>query len=456
MSVLLATTNFTGTDGAAWPVSFNGAVSGSLVGTKQIQTNTGQMTVGSANGAYGGNDRSSANTSLANTTTDAVVVAKVRFLNTTGGGVNATQDNLYPSIWVRANSTLDSASGYKVEIDPFDKKWHVVRVQAYGGTNTAPVADATTGTGFTVNTWYWIAFGVVGTNVRFQFWQDGTAQPTSWLVNATDSFIASGSVGLSAGKADVNGAKMQWDDVTVYSTFAEALPTAGTVTGATTFGSTITGMRTGSGAVTGASTFGSSVTGRRTDSRTATGASTFSASVSGVSFLGGSATGATTFGSSITGATTQGGSAQGDTVFNAVVTGTNQPVGQAQGNTVFGADVRGGVGLYFTSPIQRQHPKDRHPLIARTWIPVGVTLMKFGNSYRTYIDRDPELVAQADKVYVGGHLYFVDFAEVEALRQAGYGQWLSEFPPTSGGVDYQLTDYSQYGTGIYGTGPFGA
>jgi hypothetical protein len=495
VTTLQATTDFTGTDGAAFPTAMNGAVSGALVGTRLIKSNTGEFTVGSVNGNFGGNDRASANTALANTTTDAVVRVKFRFMNTASGGVNATKDTLYPSVWVRANSTMDSASGYKVELDPFTTNYDVARVQAYGGTNSLDFGTGTFAT--TVGTWYWIVFGVVGTAIKFMIWQDGTPQPATWQAQYTDTFITAGSVGIQAGKADVNGAKMQWDDLTVYSTFAEALQFTGTVAGTATGSSAITGQSgrrgtvaataTASATITGAISSGSvsgtatasavitgqsnrlgTVSGSVTASSTLTGTSgrvgtvsataTGTASLSGITGYRGTVTGTATASASISGldAILIYGSVSGTATASAAISGSPDNLGSVIGEAIASAEIRGGVGLYFTPPSYKQHPRDRHPLIARTYIVVGVTLLKFGSSYRTYIDTDPELIAQADKTYLGGHLYFVDFSEVEELRNAGYGQWLSETYPTSGSGNYQVIDYSQYGAGIFGTGPFGA
>jgi hypothetical protein len=44
--------------------------------------------------------------------------------------------------------------------------------------------------------WYWMRFRVEGTTLRVRVWADGTTEPTTWNVTATNSSIAAGAIGL--------------------------------------------------------------------------------------------------------------------------------------------------------------------------------------------------------------------------------------------------------------------
>jgi hypothetical protein len=53
-------------------------------------------------------------------------------------------------------------------------------------------------------------------------------------------------------------------------------------------------------------------------------------------------------------------------------------------------------------------------------LPAGLTVLKKAGVYTQHRTPDPALVAAADVVYVGGHVYQVDDAEAAALQAAGY------------------------------------
>lgn len=215
----------------------------------------------------------------------------------------------------------------------------------------------------------------------------------------------------------------------------------GTVAGSGTGTSTINGVSNRQGAVSGALTGASSISAQSNRFGALTGALVGSADIVGVAPVGSWVV--------------------GELMGSAVIEGQAQelsPSGYVDGQGYGSASIEAEVitGRYFRTPAFKQHPRDRHPLIARTWIPVGMTLLKTNGSYRTYIDTDPDLITAADKVYLGGHLYFVETDEAEDLMAAGYGQFLSSDVPVSGDDDIPVTDYSQYGAGTYGTGPYGA
>lgn len=102
----------------------------------------------------------------------------------------------------------------------------------------------------------------------------------------------------------------------------------------------------------------------------------------------------------------------------------------------------------FTTPSVPEHrvPMPRRGSINRLWGRIktdqGLTLIKAGGLYRTVQYPDPDVdYLDAERVYLGGHVYIVDPAEAQDLTDAGYGQWLQEA--------------NVFGTGLYSDGRFG-
>jgi hypothetical protein len=65
--------------------------------------------------------------------------------------------------------------------------------------------------------WYWFRFRVVGTTLEGKVWADGSGEPSSWQVTATDSDFASGGVGVRgfAPTGNTNLPTLEWDDLQV-------------------------------------------------------------------------------------------------------------------------------------------------------------------------------------------------------------------------------------------------
>lgn len=64
--------------------------------------------------------------------------------------------------------------------------------------------SADTGVTWDINTRYWVRLRAIGTSLKAKFWEDGSAEPSSWNVDTTDSDVTgSGYVGLFA--YDQNG-----------------------------------------------------------------------------------------------------------------------------------------------------------------------------------------------------------------------------------------------------------
>ncbi len=207
------------------------------------------------------------------------------------------------------------------------------------------------------------------------------------------------------------------------------------------------------GSVTGTSTASATVTAARTDSGSVTGASTASATVTATQTRFGSVTGTSTASATVTAVRSEVGSVTGTVTASAVVTAEMTPPLEASvtGVATASAEIRAVTGFYFRTPSVREHPYVRHGLWSRTYIDRGVTVLKFGSSYQQWTDPDPTLITEADVVYIGGHLYFVTPDEAAALTAAGYGVWVTDDP----GDPIPDVDYSAYGTGFYGTGPYG-
>lgn len=78
-------------------------------------------------------------------------------------------------------------------------------------------------TGMTLNTpsFYWVKLQIIGTTLRLRAWADGTTEPSTWLITATDSSLASGTWGVRgqvvAGGTNTLPVTAQFDSLTVSS-----------------------------------------------------------------------------------------------------------------------------------------------------------------------------------------------------------------------------------------------
>lgn len=106
---------------------------------------------------------------------------------------------------------------------------------------------------------------------------------------------------------------------------------------------------------------------------------------------------------------------------------------------------------YFTPPTWRMHYPTAQRLWRRCYLDVGHSLLKFGASYQLLDDPDDGQIESADAVYLGGRTYGIDQTERDALAAAGYSRWITDYI----GEPIPDVDYSQYGAGVYGTGPYG-
>ena len=110
---------------------------------------------------------------------------------------------------------------------------------------------------------------------------------------------------------------------------------------------------------------------------------------------------------------------------------------------------------YFRTPSVREKPYSRHGLIGRTYLDRGLTILRTGTTVIATTDPEADAINSATVVFLGGHLYFIDDTEAALLTAAGYGNWVSDVVPGSPDDSLPGIDYSQYGQGLYGTGPYG-
>lgn len=330
------------------------------------------------------------------------------------------------------------------------------------GSNYNAGANWTPPTGFTER-------GTDGMAITIGTLAQTTATATG-SVTATATTANLGRTGLVAYlKSDTSGNVA--GTTTASSTITGRRTDSGAVTGTATASGTVTGLRTGIGAVTGTSTASATVTAATVKSvvGTATASATITANKTDVASVTGTATAAATVTAQRVGIGSVDGTATASATITAVqiamadLAGTATaeasivaqlavPVsGDIAGLSVASATIRAVTGYYFRTPSQRIRPYTRHGLWSRTYIDSGISLLKFGSSYQQSIDADPELLATADVIYYGGHIYFVDPIEALSLIAAGYGSWVTDDPYDP----LPDIDYSAYGVGLFGTGPYG-
>lgn len=84
-----------------------------------------------------------------------------------------------------------------------------------------------------------------------------------------------------------------------------------------------------------------------------------------------------------------------------------------------------------------------HRLFRRVGVPQAISVLKFDAAYQQVREPTSEQIEQADRAYLGGHVYLIDDAEAAALTTAGYGGYVTEVSDAYG--------WGSYGSGIYGS-----
>lgn len=395
---------FTGTDGTVWNASNWTTGQTGTASTSLILGNAGRLTTGSATG-YASASRISRRANIT-APADAVWSSRIRF----------NSSEIYPQIYVRSTDTqLDTQGGYRVALDSTNAQWEVAKVSSFTQT---PLQTATSFT-YTVNTWYRIIFGVVGSAIKFQIYLDGAAQPSTWTYQVTDTTItAAGPVGITAGAGNAAATTFDIDDVVITDTFP-LLPQTQSIdsTKALAFTSTATAT-------------------------TILNPSTTQALVMhGMADIGVTRVVAATQALTITGIATA--AIAAPTVF--------QNISAVQVMTMTSTADTAPLLFFFTTPSVREHRNRRHRLWARTYLDRGQSILKFGTSYQQIDVPGDDQIEAADAAYIGGRIYAISQGEASALRSAGYANWVN-LDPT---VPIDQIDFSQYGAGAYGSGPYG-
>lgn len=103
--------------------------------------------------------------------------------------------------WIRADSAMLGSAGYAVSV--YAGKFGVSKYSSFAATDFNPGG---TTFNYSPDTWYSVRFRVVGTTVQARVWVTSNAEPSTWVVNTTDStFTSAGYVGLYvAGDATTN------------------------------------------------------------------------------------------------------------------------------------------------------------------------------------------------------------------------------------------------------------
>ena len=147
---------------------------------------------GVISGWTGGNQDVRAWTSA--TAADMEVLALIR-LNPT----NPTGAAYQPRVVARAQS--DARNGYSARIVHTTSgglTWGLSRVDNAGGTGTVSLGAGTLITSGAAGTSWWIRLRVQGTSIQARYWQNGSPEPATWKVSATDSYWTSGRASLGA------------------------------------------------------------------------------------------------------------------------------------------------------------------------------------------------------------------------------------------------------------------
>ncbi|GAB6903330.1 hypothetical protein [Kineosporia succinea] len=116
----------------------------------------------------------------------------------------------FPQIYVRADSKLDTRTGYSLA---FEESGYVLR----GSREYDAELLGSQAFSFALNTWYSARLDVHGTRVRAKVWPRDETEPRGWAIDVTsDRITAAGAVGLTlAGNTEKRSCSWMVDDVTV-------------------------------------------------------------------------------------------------------------------------------------------------------------------------------------------------------------------------------------------------
>lgn len=425
----LATESFTGSNGAAWPSQWveGQTQSGS---SAEIQGNTGVLISGNV-GGYSGSDRIGRRLNIT-----APVDVDI------SGTWTPDSNEPYGVVVVRGDNALDSEFGYQLELN----KSGTIKVTKWASYSSTDVGSFSFSASSGVT--YGFRFRVVGTSIRARVWS-GT-EPGTWGIDTTDSSVtAAGAVGLVGlgGNAAIHHS-IAWDDIVVTDgSTAVTWNGSATLTTASAMTSSAFLAKFGNVALATVSSIfadlGQPVAGSAAlttaSAMTADGVRLFEGSAT---LTTGSAMAATATPASIDGAATLSSHSELLAFYIApeevASTGSNGTYGSglygsgAYGGIAFSIDEFGNVTgdrLEFTPPVVYEYFESRHPLFRRMRKPVGVTILRTGNSIRQVREPESAELEAADLVFLGGHIYRVDGYTASLLAEAGYGQYLAFIGP---------------------------
>lgn len=179
-SSFLFNSDFTGSNGAAWPAGFTITYPsdiGERAGIADIQGNAGRIQTASGGIPYGNTYR--ARSSVTNENLEMLIKWRPIDLGVEG----------YYAFSMRGPVTMpthfETKYGVSLFFEPMWGYWYVF----YGESQTVVLEGPFT---FAAGTYYWTRYQVFGNTVRFKHWADGQSEPSSWLAEGTLSFTGEG------------------------------------------------------------------------------------------------------------------------------------------------------------------------------------------------------------------------------------------------------------------------
>jgi len=251
---VITTETWTGTTGAAWPSQWATGTTGTG-SSATIQTNVGRLTNGTA-AAYAGAGRISRRLTTGNIA-DGCVLFRFRWPTS---GLN----NNYVGFWFRSNGSnanlLDGQRGLIFQAAADFGGWKLTAADAYGALSGFTEVSVTKS--WAVNQWYWVRFGVVGSDIKARVWNDGTSEPSTWDATSTQGNLltGTGAWGFSIGQGANPSAVTEFDDFSADTAFPATATNYNVTTSQTvTANSVVTGVVGKSGVVSGTITAASLV-----------------------------------------------------------------------------------------------------------------------------------------------------------------------------------------------------
>lgn len=169
----LNSTDFTGSNGAAWPSPWITSFSGGT-GIIDIQSGAGRLQTPAA--VY-----SMARASLPYTATNVEATCRFRF---------SSVSEQYFAMGIRGDNAWGSNAlntGYSITFSAADS------LAYFSERNSGTVTNySTLSFSISANTWYRAKIQATGTTIRYRAWLDGTTEPSTWTTEVTDSTIATG------------------------------------------------------------------------------------------------------------------------------------------------------------------------------------------------------------------------------------------------------------------------